>query len=315
MSPGRTRHVRRALTLVECLVAIAIIGLLAALLIPAVQAAREAARRAQCANNLRQIGLALHNYASALGGLPPFHNGNDYSVHVAILPFAELRPLYDSFNFAFPAAYPPADNLTSCATRVSLFVCPTDPARGVEGGPGSTSYCGNTGGGVQRFGYNGAFGAPYTSTRLADFTDGLSSTAMMSEWSLGGRGPLERARNRGLFHAPSYPDYGQLEEFALACRDLDTATARTNSHHKGSNWSYGELNHTFYNHVLPPNQPSCLNGNGYQIGAFSAGSQHQGGANVAHADGHVRFIANGVAPAMWRAMGSRNGGEIGVVPD
>lgn len=309
------RHARerpRGLTLVECLAVIAVIGLLAALLVPAIQSFREAARRALCTNNLRQMGLALHGYASALGSLPPCHNANDFSVHVAILPFAEMKPLYDSFNFGFAAAYPPIQNLTACSVTPGLFLCPSESVVSLDGSPGWTTYCGNLGSGVQKFGYNGAFGYPYTSIRLGEFTDGFATTALMSEWTIGRPSPTERSPRRATFVAPSYPDPDQLDDFAHACREIDAKTARTSSHVKGSNWTWGEFIHTFYNHVLPPNQPSCLNGNGYQIGAFSAGSQHPGGANVLFADGHVRFVTDRVAPATWRALGSRNGREVEV---
>ncbi len=311
MNRCAARGERRALTLIECLVAITILGLLAAILIPAVQGAREAARRAQCTNNLRQLGLALHLYADVHGSLPPCHNGNDYSVHVAVLPYVEMKPLYDSFNFSFAAAYPPAANRTACTTTPNLFLCPSDVAQRDQDGPGVTNYGGNLGTGVQKFGYNGAFGSPYNSIRLAEFTDGLATTSLMAEWCVGGWGPMERVGNRALFHAPSYPAPDQLEAFALACRAIDPQTARVSLHFKGRNWCWGEFSHTFYNHILTPNQPSCVNGNGFQIGAFTAGSLHPGGAGVLFGDGHVRFVSDRVGAVAWGAMGSRDGQEIG----
>lgn len=303
-------HRRRGFTLLECVVVIAIIGVLAAILIPAVQAVREAGRRTQCTNNLRQMGLALHNYASTHGSLPPNHNANDYSVHVALLPYLEMKPLYDSFNFEFAAGFQPLDNRTANVTTPGVFLCPSDITKPSDDAPGWTNYCGNLGSGVQAFGYNGAFGGPYQSVRFEQFTDGLATTSLMSEWCPGGRGPLERVRNRALFHAPQHEAPGQLDEFALGCRNIDVQTAGTLSRYKGSNWCWGEFGLTFYNHVLPPNQPSCLNGNGVQTGAFTAGSQHSGGANVVFGDGHVRFVADGVDAATWRAMGSRNGRDL-----
>ena len=310
MTSYKLHRSRGALTLIECLVVISIIGLLVAILIPAVQAVRESSRRAQCTNNLRQLGLALHNFASAHGRLPDCHSPTDFSIHVAVLPYMEMRPLYDSLNFSFGPGVQAWENQTASATPPVVFLCPSDFAQKIEGAPGSTSYGGNLGDGVQRFGYNGAFGSPYTSVRFDEFTDGLATTALMAEWCRGGVGSLERIRNRGLFVAPEFQEPDQLEDFALACRNIDTQKAQTNPHFKGSNWTWGEFNLTFYNHVLTPNQPSCLNGNGYQIGAFTAGSLHSGGANVLFGDGHVRLVTDRVGSPSWRAMGSRNGKDV-----
>ena len=310
MSAAAATAGRRAVTLVECLVLISIIGLLAAFLLPAVQAGREAARRAQCLNNLHQVSLALHTYTSDHGSFPPCHNSNDYSVHVALLPYLEMKPLYDSFNFQFAAAYPPLENQTACVASVSILLCPSDIKKPADGTPSWTNYVGNLGGGVQRYGYNGAFGAPYMSLRPSEFTDGLGTTAMMSEIVLGGGGAEERNFRRALFHAPPFEAPEQLDEFASACRSINPKMAPINPHFKGWNWSWGEFSHTFYNHVLPPNQPSCVNGNGFQTGAFTAGSQHSGGVNVLFGDGHTKFVKDGVDTALWRALASRNGSEL-----
>lgn len=125
---------RRGFTLIELLVVIAIIGVLIALLLPAVQAAREAARRMQCTNNLKQMGLALHNYESSNGVLPPsvvlrasgttLLWSNGWSVHARIAPFAEQGPLFNSMNFDLSYELP--ENQTVASQSVSLFLCPSE---------------------------------------------------------------------------------------------------------------------------------------------------------------------------------------------
>src|SRR6516164_6961000 len=115
-------HRRSGFTLVELLVVIAIIGVLIALLLPAVQAAREAARRAQCVNNLKQIGLAMHNYLSAIGQFPP-GRVNVWGAYAQMLPYLNQRPIFDAFNFNLSPDIDPA-NFTGAGMFVAAFLCP-----------------------------------------------------------------------------------------------------------------------------------------------------------------------------------------------
>lgn len=303
---------RSAFTLIEVLVVISIIGLLLAIILPAVQMSREASRRLLCSNQMRQIGIGLANYTSSFNSFPPAMNGRGMSPFASILPFVEQGSLYDAINFNANDWLPS----TNISFALALYICPSENLAGseLEGTPW-TNYAGNRGGGLQKYGENGAFAFP-PGTTLAprDFSDGTGSTAMISEWVLGGENG-DRDPHRAIFHTPKRLDQpAELDAFASLCASLDVATAKINHRRKGLNWLHGEFGETLYNHTLPINNHTCLNGTGYQIGAWTAGSRHPGGANVLFADGSLRFIKQSISGDIWRALGSRNGGEA-VSPD
>ena len=193
--------VRRAFTLVELLVVIAIIGILVGLLLPAVQSAREAARRMSCSNNFRQLGLAMHNYESTYRTLPPMGNRDaDFSVQARILPFIEQSGLNDQLSFdvaAFSGGWrgkvPSSQNALAFASAVSTFLCPSDPAQrtttvnvsGVDYTFGGNNYMASFGSNRdQNYDFHwvtdGLFFEPH-SVRFNHVLDGLSNTVMMSE--------------------------------------------------------------------------------------------------------------------------------------
>jgi prepilin-type N-terminal cleavage/methylation domain-containing protein/prepilin-type processing-associated H-X9-DG protein len=296
---------RRAFTLLEALVAIAIIGILLALLLPAVQSAREAARRTQCRSNMHQLGIALHSYHDVYG-MFPLRSSNYKSLHVAILPYIDQQALFDRF----PDLLTMESHNRLAGYPVPLFWCPSDP-NAPHSGTGSvpiyaTSYAGNLGTGVQAYGYNGVFSNGRV--RVADITDGSSQTAAMAEWLVATA--RLRDRRRGEWRTPYEllgPD--QLEQFAHLCRETAYSPTPPSTFSKGRPWVEGGGYATEYNHVLFPNDVTCLNGTKVQEGAYSAGSEHPGGVQILFADGHVGFVSTQVDFVLWRAIGSRAGGE------
>jgi len=296
-------------TLVELLVVLAIIGILVALTLCGVQHAREAARRAQCTSNLRQMGVAIHSFCSAHRMFPPGMGANGHDFHALMLPQMDQTPLFERLDLRVLVSLPPND----AVARESLPThrCPSDSGADVLT-PAGTNYAGNGGTGVQRYGYNGFFRYLASSgvrdsgpIRPADVVDGLSQTAAVSE-ILVGDGSYDRLRT--LWQLPRRLDApSELEEFADYCRS--GRWTRGDAWFRGRPWTDGNLGATLYNHVLPPNQNSCTNGTRVQQGAYAAASDHPGGVNVLFADGHVRFVSSTVDLSTWRALGSRNGHE------
>ncbi|MDB5313344.1 MAG: putative major pilin subunit [Gemmataceae bacterium] len=317
------RH--HAFTLIELLVVIAIIAILIGLLLPAVQKTREAAARMQCGNNLKQMALACHAYHDARTGLPPARDDNSFSAHAYLLPYIEQGNVFNQINFSVPYSAPA--NAGPMGTTIKTYICPSDPTTSLPNGWAPNNYRVNQGSNILwglpptsasnvNYGMPAPNGPFYldSKVKLTDITDGTSNTAMVSE-------ALEGSFNAGTTSPNNTQRLGQ--PVGLYPADPDQAYAMCESvgyqnpayngmFNTGGPWIYGYHSTTVYFHVGPPNSRSCMYPSG-RIGT-AARSNHTGGVNVALCDGSVRFVNNSVPLAVWRAMGSKDGGEVATLP-
>ncbi len=338
----------RGFTLVELLVVIAIIGILIALLLPAVQAARESARRTQCMNNLKQIGLGLENYHSSRKAYP-FGKGPSYaaptpvyarwSVHSQLLGYMEEQSLAASINFKFPPetpgmggviAFMPAfqnpggENRDASRTLVPTFLCPSDQAVADPSWPGQNNYAGNQGNWLCDRGDEPPApsdkspnelqsGMLYfkSEVRSGQVTDGLSKTAIFSEKIRGLGEPDPKA---DMFVMSDQPT---LDATFTTCTSTVPATATPLTSKWGWSWVMGENCCTLYNHTSTPNTNTC-GGTGFSGGMTNMAmqvppsSRHPGGVYVMMGDASVHFVRDEISLAVWRALGTRNGDETDV---
>jgi prepilin-type N-terminal cleavage/methylation domain-containing protein/prepilin-type processing-associated H-X9-DG protein len=328
-------------TLIELLVVISIIAVLIALLLPAVQSAREAARRIQCTNNMKQLGLAVHQYESSNGVLPPQqivgYRGttltfkSQWGVTSRLAPFLELGPLYNAINYSLKTSAP--DNATVVATSIKTLICPSEVnprpytstnAAGVTstyaisdygwcagdwytyGGPGAVSNC-------------GAF-ATNRSKTFAAITDGLSQTLFASE---------VKAYQTAYHNCPAAVPAGLARPSAPAPADVLAVVQGAASicgkpvagHTK---WCHGDTFNDAFTTALPPNTLSRSgmspldsdlvsvdeDDGGPTYSAVTSRSYHPGGVNALFGDGSVRFIKDSIAWPTWRGLGTVGGGEV-----
>jgi prepilin-type N-terminal cleavage/methylation domain-containing protein/prepilin-type processing-associated H-X9-DG protein len=314
---------RSAFTLIELLVVIAIIGILIALLLPAVQKIREAAARLKCANNLKQLGLAMHNYHDTSGKLPAQTANNANSCcygtwQMAILPFVEQGPLWSAYvNFGGNAAtgptYEQQSNLLVTSIRLPTFTCPSDmpsaPKTGTFNGVTYNvtqhNYLVNVGNLDYSQGKDAPLpdlppglkflGAPFSRSaqfKLADITDGTSNTLLAAEVKQGQgadfRGLTWWAEGSGftVYRTPNSPgpDFIANGKGAPGC--VPTSQNSLNADCK----------------AFPTPNPNW--------NVFAARSRHIGGVNVALCDGSTRFVSNSIAWTVWQALGTSQGAEV-----
>lgn len=314
---------RAGFTLVELLVVIAIIGVLVALLLPAIQAARETSRRSSCTNNLRQLGVALQNihdvkrsFPSGRGAPPP----KIFSALAYLLPYVEEQSLEGLIDFTKAPVYVVVAgvpysgdaNKPAATTPLPLLLCPSDTSDGRVFGSefAATNYAACSGSGVPDSGTiaSAADGVFFFGSAIAfkHITDGSSHTAAISE------------RHLGTGDSLTAPPSGQEGDYILevnngiTINDTNCATLSSGGMYseRGAKWILGNYGNTIYNHYYTPNARNwdCMN-LPQQKGLFAARSRHVSGVNVLFCDTSVRFVLDNVDRDLWRAAATRAGNE------
>lgn len=330
----RCQSRKRGFTLIELLVVIAIIAILVALLLPAVQQAREAARRTQCKNNLKQIGLALHNYLDVNGAFPPSFvsdistldtPGGEWSIHARILPYLEESNLYNLAQLELP--YDAPENGDIAIQRVGAYQCPSDPndRTRVDGNGAPEHYPVSYGynGGTWRVWDNatrrpgdGAF-APNARIAPRDFTDGMSNTLGFSE--VKAFTAYNRDGSTGTATVPA--GAGDVEALIGS-----GGSNKANSGH--TEWVDGRVHQTGFTVTLTPNAEVIVPGaerpgdgdytscredkscTGPTYAAVTSRSWHEGIVQSLLMDGSVRNISENIDLGLWRNLGQRNDGQV-----
>lgn len=308
---------RAGLTLIEMLVVICIIGILVALLLPAVAGVREMSRRASCKNHLRQFGVALANYESVHGrfpsGIDPPVSGT--SPHYAMLPYLEQAPLYAMINlstsitpFLSPDAWD-SENRTVARTSVSVFLCPSD-----DGGASYTrlNYSASAGWERESEKTRGVFPRDRSSAAVSTIRDGLSNTVAFSERLRGDEDQIgSAARLRaGYFVPPPEPLEAGLAAYLKLCEAVPADEPGDSGYVKGVNWVSGMRIATSHDHNAVPGSIVCsCSAEDGRYGSVPVSSLHRGLVNATFADGSVRGIRNSIRLEVWRAIGTRAGGE------
>lgn len=330
---------RQAFTLIEALVVIAIIGLLAGLIVPAVQLAREASHRAECMNHLKQIGLAVTQFEASHGSFPPgmrrdgvddtgrIYGLGPVSAQCLILPYLEEVNLFNLININLNPTNPEpplvmtdsaAENRTAANTVVAAYLCPSD--EGLSPGINYRACFGwhpNTHDGTPWPGGGGAFPG-FVPTSRRDYRDGLSQTIGFSERirSYGSGHRYSRDRDVWFSGLDAVSPYADSDEVRGVCQAGSGPTPPEWTQ-VGATWISGGSGNTLYNHASPPNwkvgdcstdEHASVPGD-FSSGVITARSNHPGGVHALLMDGSVRFVQDGMNLAGWRALATRSGSE------
>jgi prepilin-type N-terminal cleavage/methylation domain-containing protein/prepilin-type processing-associated H-X9-DG protein len=317
-------------TIVELLVTLGIISILLCLLLPAVQKAREGARRTRCVSNLQQIVAALGQYDADNNCFPVpitatrdstsrplLTQGGYLSIHSRLLVYLDNTVVYNSINFDvdLTPATPLSgkENRTAIENKISVFLCPSDSGPFEDNG---TNCRANVGLGPTTLASaehpdsgNGFFGE-IAVTRNAYVVDGLSHTVAFSE-RLRGSGPNSRGEaDRDFWLLPGF--VRTADNLMVGCTIAGHQGNTPASTNGGSSWFWSGREQTQYTHTQVPNGivPDCLNRHVPPSGMATARSNHPTGANAAMGDGSVRFVPDTINQAVWRGFGTRNGGEL-----
>jgi len=336
----------RGFTLIELLVVIAIIGVLVGLLLPAVQQAREAARRAQCSNNLKQLGLAVHNYYDARNELPMYqfdgnpttgersasigngpgtggawHSWTGHSLWSQLLPQMEELATYDAIDFN--VWYSHGNNNSVRRTKISTFVCPSDLPFG-DRSFGGVNYGGNAGSTIDAYSttssqrpYDGAF-KRRVETTFEEILDGTSKTLMFGEFLKGDNTGGAQNKQRDFTNNLSivtrdFPSAADVATMGAACDGTLSSFQGVNA---GRDWMAGLPSKSVFNTVAPPNweHVSCCTGGGYgdtcdRNGIYPARSLHSGVVMVLGVDGATHGINESIDLVTWQRLGARADGN------